>query len=62
MTEENKQKHINLENQKLLVSLVEEEKKKLNNILTKMGEKIMSLEEMNQVLKETIAKATDGPT
>lgn len=61
MAEENKQKYVNLENQKLLVSLVEEEKKKLNNIIIKMGEKIMSLEEMNQTLKETIAKLTDGP-
>lgn len=54
--EENKQKTINLENQKTLNKMVEEENEKVNAILMKMGEKILSLENINLTLKESIRK------
>jgi K+/H+ antiporter YhaU regulatory subunit KhtT len=62
LAEENRQKYLNLENQKMIVALMEDEKKKMSSIINKMGEKIMSLEEVNQSLKEAVAKASGEPS
>ncbi len=56
--EENRQKHLNLENQKQLVAMAEEEKSRLQALILKMGDKIMSLEEINQTLREAQMKET----
>lgn len=44
----------------MLVSMAQQEKEKLNNIIKKMGDKIMSLEELNHTLKENLKKNEEG--
>lgn len=40
--------------------MTEESNQKLKDVITKMGEKIMSLEQMNQTLKESLLKYDQG--
>lgn len=47
LNEENHQKSLNLDNQKQIVSLSEESNGKLNEVIQKMGDKIISLEMFN---------------
>jgi hypothetical protein len=56
LMEENRQKHLNLENQKQVVAMAEQEKARQDSLVRKMGDKIMSLEEINQTLRETAAR------
>lgn len=54
--EENRQKHLNMESQKQLVKLAEEEKARQDSLVRKMGDKIMALEEANQTLRDAAAQ------
>lgn len=56
LLEENRQKSLSVENQRMVARLGESEKERLNGIIHKMGEKIMNLEQINTTLKETIGK------
>lgn len=56
LMEENRQKHLNLERQKELVELATEEKARQDSLIRKMGDKIMSLEEVNQTLRDAAAQ------
>lgn len=56
LLEENRQKHLNLESQKQLVALAQQEKARQDGLLRKMGDKIMSLEEINHTLRQSAAQ------
>jgi hypothetical protein len=58
--EENRQKHLNLESQRELVVLAEQEKERKDSLIRKMGDKIMTLEEINQTLRENAQKDETG--